>query len=118
MEFLSPVSKWENHFATFDFDMSNNQHMSELTSLVQDLMTDIDMKPLHPKNKLLLYGRFVLSKLSWHLTVADISKTWIKENLDSVVNSFIRKWLDIPICGTLSNVFLQRNKFGLGICPP
>ena len=62
----------------FDFNMSNNQHMPELSSLVQDLMCDIDEKPLHPKNKLLLYSRYVLSKLSWHFTVADISK-----NLDN-----------------------------------
>ena len=102
----------------FDFNMSNNQHMSELSSLVQDLMCDIDEKPLHPKNKLLLYSRYVLSKLSWHFTVADISKTWIIANLDSIVNGYIRKWLEIPISGTLSNVFLERNKFGINICPP
>ena len=36
----------------------------------------------------------------------------------SVVNGYIRKWLDILISGTLSNVFLERNKFGLNICPP
>ena len=52
----------------FDFNMSNHQHMSELSSLVQDLMNDIDIKPLHPKHKLLLYSRYVLSKLSWHFT--------------------------------------------------
>ena len=70
----------------FDFNMSNNQHMSEKSSLVQDLMNDIYMyiKPLHTKHKLLLYSRFVLSKLSWHFTVADISKTWKTEHLDSV----------------------------------
>ena len=102
----------------FDFTMSNNEHKSELTSLVNDLMSDIDLKPLHPKNKLLLYSRFVLSKISWHLTIADIPRTWIVENLDSIVNSFIRKWLDVPICGTLSNVFLERKKFGLNVCPP
>ena len=34
------------------------------------------------------------------------------------MNGYIRKWLDIPISGTLSNVFLERNKFGLNICPP
>ena len=54
----------------FDFTMSNH-----------DLMSNIDMKPMHPKNKLLLYSRYVLSKLSWHFTVADISKTWIIENI-------------------------------------
>ena len=68
----------------FDFNMSNNQHMSEL----QDLMNDIDIKPLHPKHKLLLYNRYVLSKLSWHFTIANISKTWITEHLDSVVNGY------------------------------
>ena len=73
----------------FDFNMSNNQHMSELSSLVQDLMNDIDIKPLHPKHKLLLYSRYVLSKLSWHFTIANISKTWITEHLDSVVNEFV-----------------------------
>ena len=103
---------------SFDFNMSNNQHMFELSSLVQDLMNAIDIKPLHHKHKLLLYSRYVLSKLSWHFTIANISKTWITEHLDSVVNGCIRKWLDIPISGTLSNVFLERNKFGLNICPP
>ena len=47
-----------------------------------------------------------------------ISKTRITEHLDSVVNSYIQKWLDILISGTLSNVFLERNTFGLNICPP
>ena len=28
-----------------DFNMSNNQQMFELSSLVQDLMSDIDIKP-------------------------------------------------------------------------
>ena len=34
----------------FDFNTSNNQHMSELSSLAQDLMNDVDIKPLHPKH--------------------------------------------------------------------
>ena len=40
------------------------------------------------------------------------------EHLDSVVNGYIKKWLDISISGTLSNVFLERIKFDLNICPP
>ena len=73
----------------FDFNMSNNQHMSELSSILQDLINDIDIKPLHPKDKLLLYSRYILSKLSWNFTIANISKTWITEHLDSVVNGFV-----------------------------
>ena len=65
-----------------------------------------------------MYSRYVLSKLFCHFTLANISKTWITELLDSVVNGYIRKWPDIPISGTLSNVFLECNKFVLNICPP
>ena len=81
-------------------------------------MTDIDSKPLHPKNKLLLYSRYVLSKLAWHFTVATLSKTWVTENIDSIANKYIRRWLEVPISGTLSTVFLTNNKFGLSIYPP
>ena len=85
---------------------SDKDHKQELITLLKDIMSEIDLKPLHPKNKILLYSRFLLSKFSWHFTVATLSKTWVCENMDSVVNKFVRKWLDIPVSGTLSNVFL------------
>ena len=99
----------------FGFNMSNKKHKLELISLVNELMSDIDLAPLHLKNKLLLYSRYILSKISWHFTVASLLKTWIVENVDPVINKYIRKWLEIPISGTLSNIFSTRNKFGLNI---
>ena len=89
--------------------MSDEQNKSEICSLVDDLMNNIDSKPLQTKNKILLYSRYVLSKLSWYFA---------SENIDSVVKCYLCKWLDIPIPGVLSTVFLTRNKFGLNICPP
>ena len=70
----------------FDFDMSDKKHKQELITLLEDIMSDIDLKPLHPKNKIILYSRYLLSKLSWHFTVATLSKTWVTENIDLVVN--------------------------------
>jgi hypothetical protein len=70
-------------------------------------INDIDSKPLHAKIKLLLYSHYVLSKLSWHFTVTTLSKTWVTENIDPVVNQYICKWLQVPISGTLSS-----KKFG------
>ena len=101
----------------FDFGMSDKKHKEELITLLEDIMADIDLKPLHPKNKILLYSRYLLSKLSWHFTVAFLLKTWVAENIDSVVNKYIRKCLEIPVSGTLSNVYLANNKFGLNIYP-
>ena len=101
----------------FDFDMTDNMHKSELMSVVEELMSDIDKTPLHPRNKLLLYNRYVLFKLFWNLTVANLTKTWVIESIDSVVNQYIRKWLEIPVSETLSKIFLTNNKFGLNILP-
>ena len=77
----------------FDFAMSNDVHKRELIAILTDSLSQIDRLPLHPKNKLKLYNQYLLSKISWHLTVADISATWIKEKLDSVAAKYIRKCL-------------------------
>ena len=65
----------------FNFNINNEEHKSNLISTVDELMNKIDSLPLHPQNKLILYDRYVLSKLSWHFTVSTISKTWITENI-------------------------------------
>ena len=38
----------------FDFEMSNNEHKSELMSGITKLLTDIHLKPLHLKNKIVI----------------------------------------------------------------
>ena len=59
---LIPTTKIGEYFQYlgryFDFKMSDQQHKSELYSIIDDLMTDIDSKPLHSKNKILLYSRY------------------------------------------------------------
>ena len=98
--------------------MSNQLHKTELSHLVTSTLNTIDSLLLHPKNKLLLYNRYLLSRISWHLTVCDLSKTWIIQHLDNTVSHCIRKWLDLPITSTLSNILLPREKFGLDIILP
>ena len=96
--------------------MDNQNHMSEVLDLFYDLM----QKHLscHPKNKLLIYHRFVLSKLSCHLTIADLSKTWVVQNLDNVVSKYVRHWLELPISATLSTLVLQKSRYGISLVLP
>jgi len=95
--------------------MSNQSHKNKLSSLFTELLKEIDSLPLHPKNKLPLYSRFVLSKVSWHFTVADLSKTCLNENHDNHDSKYIRQWLDLPISATLSSIILSKNQFGLNM---
>ena len=99
----------------FDFSMSNQVHQNKLSSLFTELLKKLDSSP---KNKLLLYSRFVLCKASWHFTVADLSKTRVTENLDNLVSKYIRQWLDLPISSTLSSMILSKNQFGLNVILP
>ena len=74
-----------------------------------------DALPVLPKSKLLLYHGDVLSKLSWHLTVATLPKTWVIQHLDNVVTRFVRQWRDLPIGATLSGIILPNNQFDLNL---
>ena len=102
----------------FNFNMSDEKHQSEICDLFNNIISNIDELPLHPRNKILLYSRYLLSKISWDFTITDITKTWVCENLDSIATKFLRKWLELPISATLSNVYLPYSKFGLNVILP
>ena len=76
-------------------------------------MKEIDDLPLHPKNNGLIYQRYVLSKLTWNLIIADLDITRVKQSLDSIVNQYVRSWLEILIAGTLDIIQLSKMKFGI-----
>ena len=56
--------------------------------------------------------------MTWHFTITDISKTWVKENIDNIVADYLRRWLGIPVSGTLDICMLSRDKLGLNIIEP
>ena len=114
-EVVPPVKKDESFKYLgrfFNFDMDNKDHKDFLISNLHTLLKKIDTFNIHPRNKLLLYDRYVLSKISWHLTVADIGKTWISENLNNIVTKYVRQWLDLPISATISSIIPSRRNFG------
>ena len=90
----------------YNFEMDNAEHKSNIIQLTNDILIKIDSLPLHPRNKMLLYSRYLHTRLSWDLTVADIDKTWIVNNIENICTQFIRRWLEIS---------LSREKFGLEV---
>ena len=45
-------------------------------------------------------------------------KVWVNQNVNSIVSKYIRRWLEVPVSGIVSNVYLNQNKFELSIIPP
>ena len=56
----------------FNFSMNNQKHKEELLETTTTTLNNISKLPLHPNNKLNLYSKYFLSKLSWYLTITDI----------------------------------------------
>ena len=102
----------------FNFSMDTSKRMSILLETTNDMMTKIDQFPCHPKYKLSLYHLFILSKIAWHLTIADLSKTWVVENLDTVVAKFVRHWLELSISATLSQLIISKSNYDLSLILP
>ena len=98
--------------------MNNHNHLSDVLDLVISLMKQIDGIPCHPKNKLLLYHRFVLSKLSWHFTIANLGKIWVVENIENLVASYFHQWFELPISATLSILTLPKSKYRINCILP
>ena len=102
--------------------MDNQIHMYKTLEILNDLMTKIDYLSCHPKNKLRIYYDYALSKHSWHLTITDLSKTWMIRNLDNTVVKYALQWLELPITrpisSTLSTVILQNSKYGINFVLP
>ena len=99
----------------YNFDMSNENHKKILIEEVEDILSIIGKFPLRPEHKLDLYNRYLLSKISWHLTIADLTETWVKEVLDNKCHNAFRRWLEIPANDTVDIVMLSKSKFGLNI---
>ena len=104
----------------YNFDMTKKKHTNEnhkkiLIEGVEDILSIIGKLPLHPKHKLDLYNRYLLSKISWNLTIADLTETWVKEVLDNKCHNAFRGWLEIPANGTVDIIMLSKSKFGLNI---
>ena len=59
--------------------MDNCEHKPILLRTLSDFLLKLDTIPCPPKNKLLLYHRYIFSKLAWHLTIADLNETSIVE---------------------------------------
>ena len=97
----------------FGMEMNNNEHKEELLVTTEKTLSLIHQLPLHPRNKLLLYNQYFLSKISWDLTITDIDITWVKQKLDSICHSYFRGWLEIPVSGTVEILQLSRSQFGL-----
>ena len=100
--------KYVGHW--YSFEMDNPEHKVNIIQLRNDILMKIDGLPLHTRNKILLYLRYLHAILSWDLTIVDIDKAWTVNNIENICRQFLRRWLEIPPSGTFYSILLSRKK--------
>ena len=99
----------------FDYDMDNSEHKRELLQRTTEILNIIDCLPLHPRKKLMIYSHYLLSKISWDLTIAELDVTWVKNTLDNLCRNHIHRWLEVPPCGTIEILLLSTKQYGINL---
>ena len=97
----------------YHFEMNSAEHTANIIQLTNVILMKIAI--FHYIQGIRYYCIRDTYKLSWDLTVADIDKTWIVNNIDNICRQFIRRCLKIPPSGTLDLILLFREKFGLEV---
>ena len=52
------------------------------------------------------------------LTTYDVSHTWVKQNLDSIVTECLKRWLNLHQGANTRHLFLPTSKFGIRLSLP
>lgn len=117
-----PTLKQDEEFVylgkTFTMNMKTSDIENELTKDLRDYLEQIHRLPLHPKQKIEILTRYVYSKLRWRLTAYDISCTWVKQNLNSIVIEYLKRWLHLHQGANTRHLFLPTNKLGIRLSFP
>ena len=95
--------------------MNCREVWKELEDKVTNYLSNTDKLPLHPRYKIMILTRYVFSKLRWALTVYEFPLTWLKQNLDSSVLYYVRRWLQFHLGTNTTHLTLPSKYLGAGV---
>ena len=102
----------------FSFDMDTTRIKEKLEDKIKNYFEKLDRLPLHPKNKMKIISIYIYSKIKWEFSIYDLSITWVKQHLDSIVKSKVKRWLQLHPGGNFDHLKLPATKLGLNFLLP
>ena len=60
----------------------------------------------------------MLPRLAWLLGIPSLPLSWIQSHLDKVVTRYLKKWVGLAHCATVSRLFLDTNRGGFHLPQP
>ena len=120
-ERIPPVKSGESFVylgKAFNFSMNSDEVKQQLVSDLGSYLDNIDRLPVHPKFKIRILMLYVNSKIRWPFSIYDLGITWIKQNCDSIVTNYIRRWLKFHPGANLKHLTLSCRSLGINLKLP
>ena len=95
--------------------MNCDEIKTELRNEIVKYVGINDKLPMRCLHQIEIIQCYVISKSKWQFSVYNLSKTWISGNLDSHINRYYQKSLNIPVSGNIAHLRLTKSKLGLSI---
>ena len=86
--------------------MSLDKVKSELISDFNSYVDTINRLLLHPKNKLNIITSMFLAKSVGVFQYINLCETWVRQNLDSIVEEYVKRWRHLPQNANISHLYL------------
>ena len=93
-------------------DLSDTAVRKDTTAKLQSMLRIVDADLVQKTGKLWIYQHMIVPKLSWEFTIYCFPITFAK-NLQSIANSFLKKWAGLTRSTTNSVLFRSHYRGGL-----
>ena len=90
----------------------------KLLRITNELIKFVKTLEITPLLKLHCLNLQMRAKLSFDMAQCETGMTWVKNNLDTLVNNFTRNLLSLPPCATVNHLSLPLKQLGLDITLP
>ena len=87
----------------------------QLAQKLKKFLTVTNTSPLSRQQKLRVYKNVICPRLSWLLSLSDLSLSWVESMLESQVTRMLKKWCGLSRQADPSRIYLSKANGGLNM---
>ena len=80
--------------------------------MFSEYLEKLNNLPLHPNKKLKIISMYVYSKIRWKMSIYDLSVTWVIQSMDSLLKTYVKRWLHMHQGANFDHLKLPPVKLG------
>ena len=88
----------------YNWNLNLDQAKTDVLEKLNLFLSKVSMLKIRPQSKLKILRQVVYAKINFELKAFNFGHSWIKNELDSIVQRHVRQWLELPISTCLQEI--------------